>query len=215
MVLHLAERLDVPLRERNSLLLAAGYAPVYRRTDLDAAAMAPVREAIDKILAGHEPYPAVVVDRGWDLVSANRATMAILADGVAPGLLAPPANVLRACLHPDGLAPRIVNLPEFSAHLLDRLRRQAAVSADPELAALHDELRRYPGVRDEPSTSADPASLLFVPFTLRAADGRELTFFSTVATFGTALDITIAELAIESFFPANEETAAALRAALL
>jgi transcriptional regulator with XRE-family HTH domain len=213
LVLHLAEHLDVPLRERNALLLAAGYAPVYRQTALDATEMAPVRDALDRILAGHEPFPALVVDRRWDLVSGNRPAMGILAGGVAPELLVPPVNTLRVCLHPDGLAPRIVNLAEYGAHLLDRLHRQADVSGDRELAALHDELRRYPGVPEEPSTPAHPATLLFVPLVLREADGRELTFFNTIATFGTALDITVAELAIESLFPADEATAAALRAA--
>jgi transcriptional regulator with XRE-family HTH domain len=213
LVLHLAEHLEVPLRERNALLLAAGYAPVYRQTALDATEMAPVRDALDRILAGHEPFPALVVDRRWDLVSGNRPAMGILAGGVAPELLVPPVNTLRVCLHPDGLAPRIVNLAEYGAHLLDRLHRQAEVSGDRELAALHDELRRYPGVPEEPSTPGDAATLLFVPLVLREADGRELTFFNTIATFGTALDITVAELAIESLFPADEATAAALRAA--
>jgi transcriptional regulator with XRE-family HTH domain len=212
LLLHLAEHLDVPLRERNGLLLAAGYAPVYPQTSLDAPEMAPVREALDKILTGHEPFPAVVVDRRWNLVSANGPAMAILTEGVAPELLAPPVNALRVSLHPDGLAPRILNLPEYSSHLLARLHRQAAVSADPDLIALADELRRYPGVTADASPGADAADLLFVPLVLRVGD-RELTFFSTLATFGTALDITLSELAIESFFPADDTTAAVLRAA--
>ena len=212
LVLHLAEHLDVPLRERNALLLAAGYAPVYHQTPLDAAEMSPVREALDRILAGHEPFPAVVVDRRWDLVSANRPAMAILTDGVAPELLEPPVNTLRVSLHPDGLAPRIANLAEYGGHLLTRLDRRAVVSGDPDLVALGEELRRYPGVTDGGSTAADAAALLFVPLVLRAGDGFELTFFSTLATFGTALDITVAELAIESFFPADERTGAALQA---
>jgi transcriptional regulator with XRE-family HTH domain len=211
LVLHLAEHLDVPLRERNTLLMAAGYAPTYRETVLDAEEMAPVRDALDKILAGHEPYPAVVVDRRWDLVSANGAALAILTDGVAPQLLTPVPNAMRVSLHPDGLAPRIVNFAEWSAHLLERLHRQLSASGDPDLAALVDELLTYPGVEDpERSTHDDPASRLFVPLVLRDGTG-ELRFFSTIATFGTALDITIAELSIESFFPADEETAAALR----
>jgi transcriptional regulator with XRE-family HTH domain len=212
LVLHLAERLDVPLEERNALLLAAGYAPIYRRTPLDAAEMMPVREALERMLRAHEPFPAVVVDRRWDLVSANRAAMAILSEGVAADLLTPPVNTLRICLHPDGLAGRIVNLAEYSAHLLDHLRRQAAASGDPALGALHDELRTYPGVCAEEAPIV-PAAQLFVPLTLRAGDGRELSFFNTLATFGTALDITVAELTIESLFPADEATAAALRAA--
>jgi transcriptional regulator with XRE-family HTH domain len=209
LVLHLAEHLDVPLRERNALLLAAGYAPSYRSTPLDADEMSPVRAALDKILAGHEPYPAVVVDRRWDLVTANASALAILTDGVDPTLLAPPANTLRVSLHPDGLAPRIGNLAEYSAHLLERLHRQTVASADPELLALHDELRRYPGVSDEPAPPFDAAAMLFVPLVLRAG-AAQLSFFSTLATFGTAVDITVAELAIESFFPADEATAAAL-----
>lgn len=213
LVLHLADRLDVPLRERNALLLAAGYAPIFQRTPLDADEMTPVREALDKVLRGHDPFPAVVVDARWDLVAANRPALAILADGVAPALLQPPANTLRICLHPDGLAPRIANLDEYGGHLLDRLRRQVAASADPALAELLEELRGYPGVREQPAGRADPTALLFVPLVLRARDGAELTFFSMLATFGTALDLTLAELAIESFFPADEPTAAALRTA--
>jgi transcriptional regulator with XRE-family HTH domain len=211
LVLHLAEHLDVPLRERNSLLLAAGYAPSYVESPLDAGAMAPVRAALDAILAGHEPFPAVVVDRRWDLVTANRPALGLLAGGVAPELLAPPTNTLRLVLHPEGLAPRVANLGEYSAHLLDRLRRQAAASGDPELLTLHEELAGYPGVRDDGPVHASTADLLFVPLVLRAEDAT-LTFFSTIATFGTALDITIAELAVESFFPADEATSAALRA---
>jgi transcriptional regulator with XRE-family HTH domain len=208
-LLHLAEHLGVPLRERNALLLAGGFAPTYRQTPLDAAEMAPVREAVDKILAGHQPFPAVVVDRRWDLVSANRAARAVLSEGVAPELLTPPVNTLRVSLHPDGLAPRIANLAEYSSHLLTRLRRQAAVSGDPDLVALGDELRGYPGVADAAGTAVEPAALLFMPLTIRSG-GRELTFFSTLATFGTALDVTMAELCIEAFFPADPATAAAL-----
>jgi transcriptional regulator with XRE-family HTH domain len=211
LLLHLAEHLDVPLRERNAMLMAAGYAPTYRQTVLDAEAMAPVRDALAKILAGHEPYPAVVVDRGWDLVSANRPAIAILTDGVAPQLLDPVPNAMRVSLHPDGLAPRIANFDEWSAHLMERLHRQLAVSGDSELAALIDELSAYPGVSEGAGAAAvDAAPQLFVPLVLRVGD-RELRFFSTIATFGTALDITVAELAIESFFPADEATAAALR----
>lgn len=210
-VLRLAEHLDVPLRDRNSLLLAAGYAPVHHETPLDAAEMAPVRSAIDKILASHDPYPAVVVDRRWDLLSMNRAATAIFTEGVAPELLTAPVNTLRVSLHPDGLAPRIANLAEYSSHLLSRLDRQAAASADPALIALGDELRRYRAVPNSPPAGADPAALLFVPLVLRVAGDRRLTFFSTIATFGTALDVTLAELAIESFFPADEVTAATLR----
>jgi transcriptional regulator with XRE-family HTH domain len=211
LLLHLAEHLDVPLRERNGLLLAAGYAPLYRQTPLDAAAMTPVRAALDKILASHEPFPAVIVDRRWDLVAANLPAMAILTDGVAPELLEPPINAMRVSLHPDGLAPRIANLAEYSGHLLTRLHRQAILSADPDLEALHGEVSRYPGVVAESPADVDAAALLFVPLVLRIPDGQELTFFSTLATFGTAVDVTLAELAIESFFPADKQTEKALR----
>jgi transcriptional regulator with XRE-family HTH domain len=215
LVVHLAEHLEVPLRERNALLLAAGYAPVYGETPLDSPSMAPVRDALDTILAGHEPFPAVIVDRRWDLVAANRPALQILADGVSPALLAPPANAMRVCLHPDGLAPRITNLAEYSAHLLGRLRRQVVLSPDPMVEELVEELRQYPGVEDAATTAIDPVSMLFVPFRLRTPTGDELTFFSTLATFGTPLDITLAELSIESFFPADRVTEAALRAARL
>jgi transcriptional regulator with XRE-family HTH domain len=212
LVLHLADHLDVPLRERNALLLAAGYAPIYAETPLDAEEMAPVRAALDKILAGHAPFPAVIVDRRWDLVSANQPALGILADGVSPELLAPPVNALRVNLHPDGLASRIVNFAEYSAHLVGRVRRELALAPDPGLAELLEELRGYPGVTEPDTTVADPAQMLFVPLRLRAA-GTELALFSTLATFGTALDVTLAELAIESFFPADADTEAALRAA--
>jgi transcriptional regulator with XRE-family HTH domain len=211
LLLHLAEHLDVPLRERNDLLLAAGYAPAYRQRPLDDESMEPVRAALDKILAGHEPYPAVIVDRRWDLVAANQAALRILTDGVAPALLAPPANALRVTLHPDGLAPRVGNLAEWSAHLLSRLRREATATADAELLALHDELAGYPDVSDGRDEATDPAALLFTTLHLRTTDGDDLSFFSTVATFGTARDVTLAELSIESFFPADAATAAALR----
>jgi transcriptional regulator with XRE-family HTH domain len=145
LVLHLAEHLDVPLRDRNALLLAAGYAPAYSETPLDDYTMAPVRAALDKILAGHAPFPAVIVDRRWDLVSANAPALALLGDGVAPELLEPPANAMRVCLHPDGLAPRIVNLPEFGAHLLTRLTRQSALAPDLGLSELIEELRAIGG----------------------------------------------------------------------
>jgi transcriptional regulator with XRE-family HTH domain len=212
MVLHLAEQLDVPLRERNGLLLAAGYAPVYAETALDAPDapnMAAVRAAVRQVLAGHEPYPAVVVDRNWTIVDAN-AGIALLTEGVAPELLTPPANALRVSLHPRGMAPRIANLGEWRAHLLGRLRRQVARTADPVLAALYDELRAYPCDQPAPAVEAPGSGDIVVPLRLRHGE-RALSFFSTVATFGTPLDITVAELAIESFFPADAATAALLR----
>jgi transcriptional regulator with XRE-family HTH domain len=202
MVLHLSEQLDVPLRDRNQMLLAAGFAPAYTEQPLDAPEMAPVRDALDRILKGHEPYPAVVIDRGWDLVAAN-ASVQIFTALAAPHLLEPPANALRMTLHPDGMSRHIRNLPEWRAHLLDRLRRQIAVTSDDRLAALYAELAEYPG--DEvPIAAHDPG--IAVPLTIDI-DGNQLSFFSTVATFGTAVDITLAELSIEAFFPADRATA--------
>lgn len=191
-------------------MLAAGYAPVYSAAELDSPEMFAVREAVRKVLAGHEPYPAVVVDRGWNLVDMN-AGASLLTAGVAPELLAPPANVLRISLHPEGMAPRISNLGEWRAHLLDRLRRQVAVSADPELARLVDELRAYPCEEPEADDIEVPGpGDIAVPLRMRDG-GRELSFIGVVSTFGTPLDVTVAELAIESFFPTDPETAAALR----
>ena len=212
MVLHLAEHLDVPLRERNSLLLAAGYAPTYSETNMDAPAFEAVREALDRILAGHEPYPTLVVDRRWNLVAANQAA-GVLVEGVAPELLGPPMNVLRASLHPDGLAPRIVNYGEWADLILSQLRRQALLSGDQELAELERELQalaaQFSG--DKRRRPEEGPGVLAVPMRLRTDHG-ELALLSTIATFGTALDITLSELAIESFLPADAETAAALQA---
>ena len=211
LVLHLAEHLEVPLRERNALLLAAGYAPAYAERALGDDAMAPVRDALERLLKGHEPFPAVAVDRQWELVAGNGPAIAML-EGVATELLAPPANTLRISLHPDGLAPRIENLAEYSSHLLGLVAREAAATGDPALVALHEELASYPGVDADPRPH-DPADSLFVPLRLRTPDGRAIhTFFSTIARFGTALDVTVAELAIESFFPAVDESARALLA---
>jgi transcriptional regulator with XRE-family HTH domain len=211
LVMHLAEHLDVPLRERNTLLLAAGYAPRYPQTPLDASEMAPVRDALDVILAGHQPFPAMVVDRHWNLVTANDSALTLLSDGLAPELLEPPVNVIRASLHPDGMASRIVNFGPWATHLVDRIRREAEATGDPRLADLHAELCSYPGVAGS-ETVPDTVSRLFMPLVLRMSDGSDLSFFSTVATFGTARDVTVEELSIESFFPADEATAAALRA---
>jgi transcriptional regulator with XRE-family HTH domain len=209
MVMRLTEHLEVPLRDRNALLLAAGYAPAFAQRDLDDPEMGPVRDAIDRLLRGHEPYPAVVVDRHWGLVAANRA-VAILTAGVAPHLMEPPVNVLRLSLHPDGLAPRILNLGEWRAHLLDRLARQAVVSGDPALFALHEELAAQPGREPGPRVDLETSEIA-VPLRL-AAEGEELAFISTATSFGTAIEVTMSELAIESFFPADEATARFLRA---
>ncbi|MGW4640817.1 helix-turn-helix domain-containing protein [Sphaerisporangium sp. NPDC004334] len=209
MVLLLAEHLDLSLRERNRLLLAAGFAPVFSENTLDAPGMRAVRRAIKQVLTGHEPYPAVVVDGRWNLVDGN-TSLGVLTSLVSPTLLAAPANVLRASLHPDGLAPHIVNLGEWRAHLLGRLRRQIALTADPQLEALDEELRAYPCDQPEPEVELPGPGEIVVPLRLRHQDG-EMTFFSTIATFGTPLDITVAELAIESFYPADEFTADTLR----
>lgn len=206
MVLHLAQELDVPLRERNRLLLAAGFAPVYGETDMEAPEMAAVRGAVRKILTGHAPNPAVVVDRRWNMVDSN-ASAEIFTTGVARRLLTPPANVLRLSLHPEGLAPRIVNLGEWRAHLLGRLKREVAVTADAELRRLYEELVAYPCDEPEPHLETD----VVVPLRI-LHNGTELAFLSVIATFGTPADITVAELSIESFFPADDITAEFLRA---
>jgi transcriptional regulator with XRE-family HTH domain len=211
MVLRLAEELDVPLRDRNALLLAAGFAPAYGQHDLREPEMGPVRDALDRVLTAHEPFPALVVDRHWGLVAANRA-LGLLTQGVVPHLLEQPVNVLRLALHPDGLAPRIANLGEWRAHLLDRLAREAALSGDPALATLHDELGSYPG--GDPSQTHDlTTGDIATPLRLRH-DAGELSFISTVTTFGTAVDVTLAELSIEAFFPGDAHTADVLRRAL-
>jgi transcriptional regulator with XRE-family HTH domain len=211
MLLHLAEQLDVPLRDRNALLLAGGYAPVFGRRGLEEPEMEGVRATLDLVLRGHEPYPAVVVDRHWGLVAGNRA-VALLTDGVAPELMAPPVNVLRVSLHPDGVARRIANLPEWRAHLLDRLGRQVVSTGDPALAALFAELSALPGgAPARVGEDAWAAGEVAVPLRLRAGD-TVLSFLSTMTTFATATDITLAELSIESFFPADAATAQAVRA---
>lgn len=215
LVLQLASQLHIPLRERNVLLLASGYAPVYPETPLEAEALLPVRLALEKLLSSHRPFPAFVVDRCWGLVSANRPAWDFLTAGVAPELLTPPVNTMRVGLHPDGLAPRILNLPEYAAYLLARLQRQAALAPDPAVAALYDEIRGYSTVSESLRARSIrlPENMLFAPLHLRTLDGREVTFFSSIATFGTAADITLAELSIEQFFPADKITDAALRAA--
>lgn len=211
MVLHLADRLDVPLGERNALLLAAGYAPEYRERGLDEPEMAAVRDALGRFLQAHEPYPALVADRRCDIVMTNGA-LGLLLEGVAPHLLQPPANAMRIALHPDGMAPRILNLPEWSGHLLHVLARRAEAEGDPDLQALHDELRALPGIDPAPPASG-PGTGVVVPLRLRAADGGELAFLSTTSRFGTALDVTLAGLWIEAFYPADDATAEALRVA--
>jgi transcriptional regulator with XRE-family HTH domain len=211
MVLHLAEYLEVPLRERNLLLVAAGYAPVFPERSLSDPALAPARQAVDLVLAGHEPYPALAVDRHWTLVAANKAVAPLLA-GVAAELLQPPVNVLRLSLHPQGLAPRIVNLAEWRAHILERLRHQVDLSADPVLVALMEELRGYPmpGGQPRPPAARKDYAGVVVPLELASEEGT-LALFSTTTVFGTPVDITLSELALETFFPADAATAEALR----
>ena len=210
MVLHLAERLEVPLRERNSLLVAAGFAPAFRERPLDDPAMTAARRAVGQVLAAHGPFPALAVDRHWNLVAANAAVQALLG-GVAPALLVPPVNVLRLSLHPQGLAPAIANLGEWRTHILVRLRRQAEAAADPALVRLLQELATLP-TPDEPAARPgehEPGGVI-VPLRLRSPAGL-LELIGTTTVFGSALDITLAELTLETFFPADAATAAALR----
>jgi transcriptional regulator with XRE-family HTH domain len=214
MVMHLAERLDVPLRERNVLLVAAGFAPVFKERKLSDPALAAQRQAIELVLKAHEPYPALAIDRHWTMISANAMVPQLLA-GIDAALLTPPVNVLRLSLHPGGLAPRTANLAQWRAHLLERLRRQVEVSADPTLAELLAELRALPAPsqttqRRAPEAKQDMDSVV-VPFQL-ATDAGTLSFFSTTTVFGTPVDITLSELAVEAFFPADAATAEALRA---
>ncbi len=215
MVLLLAEHLGVPLRERNTLLLAAGYAPVYLERALEDPALQAAKAAIDLVLTGHEPYPALAVDRHWTLLAANAAVAPLLALVVDAELLRPPVNVLRLALHPGGLAAATVNFDEWRAHILARLRQQVRIAADPVLADLLAELLAYPasplgsGSGRVPMPVVEPA--IAVPLRLRVGDGV-LSFISTTTVFGTPVDITLSELALETFFPADAATGAALRA---
>jgi transcriptional regulator with XRE-family HTH domain len=206
LVLHLAEHLDVPLRDRNALLVAAGHAPVFRETSLETTEMDHVRATLDHLMRLHLPSPALVVDRRWDMVTANDAAL-LLTEGVAPALLEPPVNVLRLTFSPDGLAPRLANLGELRTALLGRLHREVLITGNDELGDLLDELRALPGEWDPLPVEGGE---LFVPFRLRTDDG-ERSFFTTIATFGTAIDITLAELSIEVFHAADAETAAWLQ----
>jgi transcriptional regulator with XRE-family HTH domain len=210
MVLHLAEQLEVPLRDRNTLLTAAGYAPVYRERPLADPDLRPALRAVEAIIQGHMPYPALAVDRHWTLMAANEA-MPLLLGGVDAALLEPPVNVLRLALHPSGLAPRTINHAVWRTHLLDRLRRQSEASADPVLLALLAELRAYPAPRGaRPAQAPTDYGGMVVPFEL-ATDAGPMVFLSTTTVFGTPVDITLSELALECFYPANEVTAEMLR----
>lgn len=205
MILRLTEHLEVPLRERNELLLAGGYAPRYPQHGLDAPELANVRAALRVVLSGHDPFPALVINRWWELLEANAAVDVITA-GCDPELLAPPVNVLRLSLHPDGMAPRIRNLAQWRGHLLEQVRRRAAQTGDARLLELHEELLGYPGGVD----TTLPASNVVLPLQLEMGD-TELAFFSVSATVETAADVTVDELRIETFYPADDLTAHRLR----
>jgi transcriptional regulator with XRE-family HTH domain len=206
MVLRLAERLEVPLRERNVLLVAAGFAPAFPQRALDDPALKSARQAIDLVLKAHEPNPALAYDRHWNLVSANRMVAPLL-DGVPERLLGQPFNILRLAFHPEGLAPRTGNLAEWAAHLLERLHRQCEATADPELLKLYQDLKRYPIPARAGPISADNVA---IPFKLRH-NGDVLSFISTTMVFGSPVDITLSELALETFFPADDLTTERLR----
>src|SRR5947209_4488306 len=206
MVLKLAERLAVPLRERNVLLVAAGFAPAFPQRSLDDPALKSARAAIDVVLQAHEPNPALAYDRHWNLVSANRMVMPLL-EGVPARLLQQPLNILRLAFHPEALARRTVNLAEWCSHLLERLHRQCEATADPGLINLYQELKAYPIPARPRPVSADNVA---IPFKLRL-DGEVLSFISTTMIFGTPVDITLSELALETFFPADDFTAERMR----
>ncbi|MDQ1633929.1 MAG: hypothetical protein QOJ32_738 [Frankiaceae bacterium] len=208
MILRLTEHLEVPLRERNQLLLAGGYAPAYPQHGLDAPQLAAVRAALRQVLTAHEPYPALVLNRYWEMLDAN-AAVGLLLTGVAEHLLAPPINVLRVSLHPDGLAPRIANLAQWRSHVLHQLWRRAGSTADVKLRELHDELLAYPGGIDPAPVARAPVSAV-VPLRLRSVGDGELALFSLASHVQTAADVTVEELTIESFYPADDATAAAL-----
>lgn len=209
MVLRLADRLDVPLRERNALLAAAGYAPLFVERALDDPALATAREALQRLLDAHEPWPALAVDRHWNLVAHNRLVPLLMAQA-ALELTAPPVNVLRLSLHPQGLAPHIVNLGTWRAYVLQRLAQQVASTLDPALQLLLDELRALPGPPAPDEEPGGPADLA-VPLSFNTPGGT-LNFITTVTVFGAPRDVTISELAIETLLPADTATAQAVRA---
>lgn len=212
MVLKLAERLEVPLRERNRMLLAGGYAPAYPELSIEEPSMASVREALDVILDGHEPNPAVVVDRHWNLVAGN-ATVAALVAGVDESLFEPPINVMRLGLHPRGLMASVVNRAQVRRYFIGRLEHQVTISGDPVLAALLDEVKGYPtDVDGDDATAAEGVGSILTPvLRMRLPGGDEASFFFSVATFGTAVEVTASELTIELGFPADRASVEALR----
>ncbi|MEU2720241.1 helix-turn-helix domain-containing protein [Streptomyces smyrnaeus] len=213
MVLKLATTLDVPIRERNTLLLSAGFAPAFAATPLDDPALDQVRGALERMVAAYEPYPALVLDGCYTVVAANQGIAALL-EGVAPRLLEPPLNAMRITLHPEGLAPRIRNLAAWRGHLLDQMSRQLALHRSRALRALHDEVAAYP--MPEPVSDgdaphpADPVESRFALPMVIEHGGQILSFLSTIATFNTPLDVTVSELAVETFLPADPATAKAL-----
>ncbi|MFE0735033.1 helix-turn-helix domain-containing protein [Streptomyces sp. NPDC058855] len=213
MILKLAEHLDVPVRERNALLLAAGYAPRYTETPLDAPRLETLREGIERLLEGYDPYPALVVDGSYTVVAANRG-IGLLLDGLPEHLVAQPANAMRITLHPEGLAPRIRNLREWRGHLLAQMERQIALARSEPLRALYEEVAAYPlpeGAGDA-DDRPDPEPYPYFALPLRIEhDGRVLSFVSSISTFNTPMDVTVAELAIETFLPADPATVAYLR----
>ncbi|RKT07799.1 DNA-binding XRE family transcriptional regulator [Streptomyces sp. 3211.6] len=210
MVLRLAGHLDVPVRERNALLLAAGYAPRYAHTPIDDPALGALREGLERLLSGYEPYPALVVDGTYTVVAANRG-VAMLLEGVAEHLLAPPLNAMRLTLHPQGLAPRIRNLREWRGHLLAQMERQIALERSAPLRALYEEVSAYP-VAERPGESEPDEAVPYVALPLRIEhDGHLLSFVSSISTFNTPMDVTVAELAIETFLPADPATVKYLR----
>jgi transcriptional regulator with XRE-family HTH domain len=210
MVLRLADQLDVPLRERNRLLLAGGFAPRYTERPLDGEALSAARDALGRVLRAHEPYPALVIDRRWNILMTNRAVDPFFA-GVAPDLLQPPVNLVRLGLDPRGLASLVVNLADVRAMFRSRIGRQLAVLPDPELTALYAELLA-PGTEGEAEVSIAPESDVIIPMIIRVG-GRELRLFSTITTFGTPMDITLAEVAVETYYPADADSAAYFAAA--
>jgi transcriptional regulator with XRE-family HTH domain len=210
LVLRLSEELDVPLRQRNTWLMAAGFAPVYGDRSMDDASFEAVRFAIDVTLEAHKPFPAFAIDRHWNVVVSNRALPELYV-GVDPQLLEPPVNVLRLSLHPAGLAPRILNLREWSEHLLGRLRRELELTADPRLESLHEEALAYRAPASDAIEATDPPAVA-IPLRIDTQLGV-LSFLSTVSVFGTALDVTLSELALELFYPADKPTSERVRAA--
>lgn len=211
MVLRLAEHLDVPVRERNALLLAAGYAPRYPETPLDDPAMAALREGMERLIQGYEPYPALVMNATYDVMAANRGIVMLL-DGVPESLLVPPLNAMRLTLHPEGLAPRIQNLRAWRGHLLEQMERQVALHRSEPLRALYEEVAAYPlppgTPDDEPGANpgdAQASAYFALPMRIEH-EGRVLSFISSVSTFNTPMDVTVAELAIETFLPADPAT---------